>query len=82
MQRCSTLALLGRLGVEQAKLSQHRIDRVLCSKVVLQHRVCVAEAKVGEVKAMHAQCHRPTDIARRVGVGRTSVYRILGLVGQ
>jgi DNA invertase Pin-like site-specific DNA recombinase len=39
----------------------------------------LAADKVSAVKSMHEQGHRPTDIARRVGIGRTSVYRILGL---
>ena len=40
----------------------------------------LADAKVAEVKRLSADGHRPTDIARRVGIGRTSVYRVLGMV--
>lgn len=42
-----------------------------------------AKAKAEEVLALKAQGVRPTDIATRLGIGRASVYRILGEeVGQ
>lgn len=34
-------------------------------------------AIVAKVKQMHADKRRPTDIARQLGIGRTSVYRAL-----
>jgi DNA invertase Pin-like site-specific DNA recombinase len=37
----------------------------------------LADEIVKKVKAMHADKRRPTDIARVLGIGRTSVYRVL-----
>src|SRR4051794_27863087 len=34
-----------------------------------------ARAKAGEVRRLHAQGVRPTEIAKRLGIGRASVYR-------
>jgi DNA invertase Pin-like site-specific DNA recombinase len=36
-----------------------------------------ARARAGEIVALKADGVRPTDIARRLGIGRASVYRIL-----
>ena len=40
-------------------------------------RKALAPEKVAQVRAMHADKRRPTDIARQLGIGRTSVYRAL-----
>jgi DNA invertase Pin-like site-specific DNA recombinase len=37
-----------------------------------------AQVQADQVRQMHADGVRPTDIARRLGMGRTSVYRCLG----
>jgi DNA invertase Pin-like site-specific DNA recombinase len=37
-----------------------------------------ARAKADEVRSLKAKGMRPTDIAKEVGIGRASVYRILG----
>ena len=37
-----------------------------------------ARAKADEIKTLKAAGIRPTDIARRLGIGRASVYRVLG----
>ena len=37
---------------------------------------------VDKVRAMHADKRRPTDIARALNIGRTSVYRALGMVAE
>ncbi len=37
-----------------------------------------AQAKAGEVRTLHSEGVGPTEIARRLGIGRASVYRILG----
>ena len=41
----------------------------------LQHEINAAN---GEIKALKADGVRPVDIARRLGIGRASVYRVLG----
>jgi DNA invertase Pin-like site-specific DNA recombinase len=58
-----------RVGIERARAEKK-----------YKGRKPLAADKVAAVKSMHEQGHRPTDIARRVGVGRTSVYRIVGVV--
>ena len=37
-----------------------------------------AQAKAAEVRSLHQNGVRPTDIAKQLGIGRASVYRILG----
>ncbi len=37
-----------------------------------------ARAKAAEVMALRSEGVRPVDIARRLGIGRASVYRVLG----
>lgn len=37
-----------------------------------------ARAKADEIKTLKSAGIRPTDIARRLGIGRASVYRVLG----
>lgn len=41
-----------------------------------------AQAQEADVKALHSDGTSPTDIARKLGIGRTSVYRILGNVAR
>jgi len=36
-----------------------------------------ARARSAEIKALKANGVRPVDIARRLGIGRASVYRVL-----
>jgi DNA invertase Pin-like site-specific DNA recombinase len=36
-----------------------------------------ARAKAEEVRRLRAQAVRPTEIAKRLGIGRASVYRVL-----
>ncbi|PVB59486.1 recombinase family protein [Labrenzia sp. 011] len=40
-------------------------------------RAPTARAKATQVKTMHAEGIKPTEIANRLGIGRASVYRIL-----
>jgi DNA invertase Pin-like site-specific DNA recombinase len=41
-----------------------------------------ARAKAEEVRRLHRQDVRPTEIAKRLGIGRASVYRVLKGVGD
>jgi DNA invertase Pin-like site-specific DNA recombinase len=41
-----------------------------------------ARAKAAEVRRLHEQAVRPTEIAKRLGIGRASVYRVLKVVGD
>jgi DNA invertase Pin-like site-specific DNA recombinase len=41
-------------------------------------RVPTAKRQANAVKAMKAEGAKATDIAKRLGIGRASVYRILG----
>jgi DNA invertase Pin-like site-specific DNA recombinase len=40
-----------------------------------------ARAKAEEVRRLHGQGLRPTEIARRLGIGRASAYRVLKEAG-
>jgi DNA invertase Pin-like site-specific DNA recombinase len=40
-------------------------------------RKATARARCAEIRALKAEGVRPTDIARQLGIGRASVYRIL-----
>ena len=41
-----------------------------------------ARARAAEIKTLRADGVRPVDIARRLGIGRASVYRVLGTETQ
>jgi DNA invertase Pin-like site-specific DNA recombinase len=41
-----------------------------------------ARAKAEDVRRLHRQDVRPTEIAERLGIGRASVYRVLKGVGD
>lgn len=43
-----------------------------------QGRAPTARNQAEEVRKLHAEGMRPTDIAKRLGIGRSSVYRALG----
>ncbi len=47
-----------------------------------QGRAPTARRQTTEVTRLKAEGVRPVDIARRLGIGRASVYRILGETGQ
>lgn len=40
-------------------------------------RAPTAKAKAGEVEALLAQGVSPTNVAKRLGIGRSSVYRVM-----
>jgi DNA invertase Pin-like site-specific DNA recombinase len=45
-------------------------------------RVPTAQRREGEIRELDAQGVKRAEIARRLGVGRTSVYRVLGLLDE
>jgi DNA invertase Pin-like site-specific DNA recombinase len=46
-----------------------------------QGRAPTAQRQAADVRRLKAEGVRPTDIAKRLGIGRASVYRILGDAG-
>jgi DNA invertase Pin-like site-specific DNA recombinase len=45
-------------------------------------RAPTARAKADEVRALHAAGLGAVDIAKQLGIGRSSVYRVLDAAGQ
>jgi DNA invertase Pin-like site-specific DNA recombinase len=60
-----------KVGIEKAK-----------AEGVYKGRKPTARAKAGSVLALKAQGVGPAEIARKLGIGRASVYRILGSQGD
>jgi DNA invertase Pin-like site-specific DNA recombinase len=75
---CATL--IGAVGAfERELMLERQREGVARAKALGKYkgRKPTARAKAGEVMAMKAEGVRPVDIARRLGIGRASVYRVL-----
>jgi DNA invertase Pin-like site-specific DNA recombinase len=67
------------------RVSAHPASSLFCSPQVkltvpegkYKGRKPTAQARSAEIKALKADGVRPVEIARRLGIGRASVYRIL-----
>ena len=65
---------------ERATMLERQREGIATAKAEGKYRgrAPTAMAKAKEVKAMIAEGRNPTQIARSLGIGRSSVYRILG----
>jgi DNA invertase Pin-like site-specific DNA recombinase len=75
---CATL--IGAVGAfERELMLERQREGVARAKALGKYRgrKPTARAKSGEVLALKAEGVRPVDIARRLGIGRASVYRVL-----
>jgi DNA invertase Pin-like site-specific DNA recombinase len=76
-----TLTMLGAVAeFERALMLERQREGIAKAKAEgkYQGRVPTAQRQAAEVVRLKAQGVRPVDIARRLGIGRASVYRILG----
>jgi DNA invertase Pin-like site-specific DNA recombinase len=75
------LTIIGAIGAFERELMLER-QREGIAKAKAEGRYRgrkpTARARAAEVKALKADGIRPVDIARRLGIGRASVYRVLG----
>jgi DNA invertase Pin-like site-specific DNA recombinase len=78
--------IIGAIGCFERELMlerQHEGVQRARAEGKYKGRKPTARARAGEVKILKAEGVRPVDIARRLNIGRASVYRILnGLNGQ
>jgi DNA invertase Pin-like site-specific DNA recombinase len=73
--------MLGAIGeFERAILLERQREGVAKAKAEGKYkgRAPTARAKAPEVKRLHQEGVGPVDIARRLGISRASVYRVLG----
>src|SRR5437764_5917227 len=73
--------IIGALGAfERELMLERQREGVARAKAEGKYRgrKPTARARAAEVKALKADGVRPSDIARRLGIGRASVYRVLG----
>ena len=77
-------AFLQMLGVfaefETALRRERQLEGIAKAKASGVYKGRKPSVPADEVKALHAQGVRPAAIAKRLGIGRTSVYRALGMV--
>jgi DNA invertase Pin-like site-specific DNA recombinase len=75
-----TFTIIGAVGAfERELMLERQREGVARAKLLGKYkgRKPTARAKSDEVKALKADGVRPTEIARRLGIGRASVYRVL-----
>lgn len=73
-----TLAVLGAVAQFEADLrAERQREGIERAKAEGRYRGRSKAIDYAVVKKLHAQGNRPTEIARLLGVGRTSVYRAL-----
>lgn len=73
--------ILGAVGqLERGLMIDRQRAGIAAAKAAGKYvgRQPTARAQADEVKRLHAEGVRPADIARRLKIGRTSVYRALG----
>ena len=75
-----TFTIIGAVGAfERELMLERQREGVARAKALGKYkgRKPTARAKSAEVKALKAEGVRPVDIARQLGIGRASVYRVL-----
>jgi DNA invertase Pin-like site-specific DNA recombinase len=73
-----TLAILGAVAAFEADLRADRqAEGIAKAKKEGRYKGRSASIDYAQVKKLHRQGIRPTEIAKLLGVGRTSVYRAL-----
>jgi DNA invertase Pin-like site-specific DNA recombinase len=79
------LTMLGAVAeFERALMLERQREGIAKAKADGKYRgrVPTAQRQAEDVMRLKAEGVRPVDIARRLGIGRASVYRILGAEGQ
>jgi DNA invertase Pin-like site-specific DNA recombinase len=74
------LTMIGAIGqFEREMMLERQREGIAKAKAEKKYkgRKPTARAKTDEVKALHGQGIGPTEIAKRLGIGRASVYRVL-----
>lgn len=78
-------AFLGILGVfaefETAIRRERQLEGIAKAKAAGVYRGRPASIDAAEVRALHAEGVGASEIAKRLGIGRASVYRIIGEAG-
>lgn len=75
------LTMLGAVAeFERALMLERQREGIAKAKTEGRYkgRAPTARAKAADVLALHAEKVAPAEIARRLGIGRASVYRIIG----
>ena len=77
-------AFLQMLGVfaefETALRRERQMEGIAKAKAAGVYKGRKPSVPADEIKQLHARGTKPAEIARQLGVGRTSVYRALGMV--
>jgi DNA invertase Pin-like site-specific DNA recombinase len=79
------LTMLGAVAeFERALMLERQREGIAKAKADGKYlgRVPTAQRQRGEVERLRGEGVKPSDIAKRLGIGRASVYRILGGDGQ